>query len=136
MLASNGAVQRDDSHAIRLEVRSLLATLSQHVLCRQLMISGPAARGEPGVCCLEVIADLRAEPFRPARVRDFQTLLKLTHPLFGKPDRLQPYLMFADHLLVRCSAGNYWVEAEDAAALRARFEAEMVPVRSLAGAVA
>lgn len=94
-------------------------------------MSLPAARGEPDACRLEVIADVRTEAFRPARVRDIQTPLMLSHPLFGKPDRLQPYLMFYDQLLNRQPAGNCWVAAEETAALCARFEAEMVPVRSL-----
>lgn len=136
MLASNGALRRDEKYAIHLQLRSILVTLRQHVLNRHLVIAGPVVRGEPDACQFEVIADLRSERFRPTRLRDFQTLLMLSHPFFGKPDRLHPYLMFSDRLLTRQPSGNYWVEVEEPAALRARFEAEMVPVRSLASTFA
>lgn len=131
MLTSSGALRRDEIQSIRVEIHSLLVTLRQHVLSRQMMISGPVARGEPDATQIEVIADLRSETFRPARARDFQSLLMLSHPFFGNPERLHPYLMFSDCLLTRRSSANYWVEVERPEDLRSRFEIEMVPVRSL-----
>jgi hypothetical protein len=121
-----------DPSSVSDRLNALLRDLRLHILGRHFMIAGPLVRGEAEPARLDVVADLREEAFRPARVPDFQTLLALSHPFFGSPDLLHPYLMFRDRLLERCRNGNYWVECPEADGRCAALVAEMLPVRAVA----
>lgn len=131
MLRRNGTAGGDPS-PVSDRLNTLLTTLRLHILGRHFMIAGPLVRGEGGPARLDVVADLREEEFRPGRVPDFETLLALSHPFFGSPELLHPYLMFRDKLLSRCRNGNYWVDCPEADRLCEALVAEMQPVRAVA----